>query len=152
MSLTTAMAGTAAIELTVSDGNLALTLGMEGSATVTLSASDWNLGMIVPINGSTSFAFSPEANLKGLLSMSGESTSFTELSPNSLASAVLAAQVEGAIDVGGALRLMLSPLAGKATGGGTTTITFRDTLDTKDRIVATVDSSGNRSAVTLDAS
>ena len=40
--------------------------------------------------------------------------------------------------------------AGKASGGGTTSISFRDNADSKNRIVATVDSSGNRTAVTLD--
>ncbi len=50
------------------------------------------------------------------------------------------------------LRLMLSALAGKLSGAATTTVTIRDTNDGKDRIVATVDSNGNRSAVTLDAS
>lgn len=60
--------------------------------------------------------------------------------------------VEGAIDEIEALRLVLASLVGKATGGGTATITFRDTGDSKDRIILTVDSSGNRSAVTLDAS
>jgi hypothetical protein len=34
------------------------------------------------------------------------------------------------------------------TGGGTTSITFRDLSDTLDRVSATVDSSGNRTAVT----
>lgn len=51
-----------------------------------------------------------------------------------------------------AFRLMLAALVGKASGMATTTATFRDTNDSKDRIVATVDADGNRSAVTLDAS
>lgn len=50
------------------------------------------------------------------------------------------------------LRLMLAALAGKASGLATTTATYRDTNDSKNRIVATVDADGNRSAVTLDAS
>lgn len=55
--------------------------------------------------------------------------------------------VEGTITMRQALRLFLSALTGKASGGGTTTITFRDVGDSKDRIVMTVDASGNRSAV-----
>ena len=51
-----------------------------------------------------------------------------------------------------ALRLMLAALAGKLSGAATTTVAIRDTNDSKDRITATVDASGNRSAVTLDAS
>jgi len=49
-------------------------------------------------------------------------------------------------------RLMASALFAKASGLGTTTAVFRDVDDTKDRITATVDSSGNRTAVTLDES
>jgi hypothetical protein len=40
--------------------------------------------------------------------------------------------------------------AGKVTGGGTTTITWRNTEDTLNAIVATVDANGNRSAVTIN--
>ncbi len=50
------------------------------------------------------------------------------------------------------LRLMLSALAGKLSGAATTTVTIRDTNDGIDRIVATVDANGNRSAVTLNTS
>ena len=49
-----------------------------------------------------------------------------------------------------ALRAILSAAAGKAAGLGGTTATFRDTSDTKNRITATVDADGNRTAVSLD--
>lgn len=49
------------------------------------------------------------------------------------------------------MRLVLSALVAKLSGGATTTNTVRDVGDTKDRIVATVDADGNRTAVTLDA-
>ena len=42
--------------------------------------------------------------------------------------------------------------AGKASGGGTTSVTFRDTEDGFDAIVQTVDGNGNRSAVTVNFS
>ncbi len=48
------------------------------------------------------------------------------------------------------LRAMIAALAGKLSGATGTTIHIRDTNDTKDRVVATVDSDGNRTAVTLD--
>lgn len=48
------------------------------------------------------------------------------------------------------LRLIVAALAGKVSGAGTTTITFRNTPDTKNRIVAIVDTNGNRSTVTFD--
>ncbi len=50
------------------------------------------------------------------------------------------------------MRLMLSALAGKLSGAATTTVTIRSATDAKNRIVATVDESGNRTAVTHDTS
>lgn len=49
-----------------------------------------------------------------------------------------------------ALRGYAAALLAKASGQGTTAPKFRDLDDTKDAIVATADSSGNRSVVTLD--
>lgn len=49
------------------------------------------------------------------------------------------------------MRVTLAVLTGKASGGGSTPIAFRDKADTKDRVSMTVDGSGNRSAVTIDA-
>ena len=40
--------------------------------------------------------------------------------------------------------------AGKSNGLATTTARYRDKADSKDRIIATVDADGNRSAVTMD--
>lgn len=58
--------------------------------------------------------------------------------------------IEGTLTLRQATRLFLSALAGKSTGGGTTTLTFRDNADSKARITATVDADGNRTAITLD--
>ena len=60
--------------------------------------------------------------------------------------------VEGSFTMRQLLRLMAAALFGKASGGGTATITFRDLGDSKDRITATVTSNGNRTTVVLDAS
>lgn len=49
------------------------------------------------------------------------------------------------------MRVTLAVLSGKASGGGSTPILFRDKADTKNRVSMTVDGSGNRSAVTIDA-
>jgi hypothetical protein len=58
-----------------------------------------------------------------------------------------------AISLAGAIKVILAVLAGKSSGGGTATIVFRDVADAKDRISATVDANGNRTAVgTRDAS
>lgn len=63
---------------------------------------------------------------------------------------ILAGVVEGTRTVKGALRLMLSVLSGRSNGGGTVTVSFRDEANTKNRVQATVDTSGNRSVVVLD--
>lgn len=63
--------------------------------------------------------------------------------------AILDEVVEGAYTMRQYLRLFAAMLLGKATGGGTATIVFRNTGDTLDRVTMTVDVNGNRSAVTL---
>jgi hypothetical protein len=63
---------------------------------------------------------------------------------------ILAATVEGSTTLVQTLRLLNAALGGKASGLETTTAVYRDIGDTKDRITATVDVDGNRSAVTLD--
>ena len=60
--------------------------------------------------------------------------------------------IETGITVKEALRIVLAALSGKISGAGTNTITIRDVNDTTDRIVATVDGNGNRTAVTVDGS
>jgi hypothetical protein len=66
------------------------------------------------------------------------------------AGAVGARVVEGTLTQDEITRIILAVEAGKAAGGGTTTITFRDQADTKDRVTATVDENGNRTAITVD--
>ena len=66
-----------------------------------------------------------------------------------IADAILDEVVVGSYTLRQLLKVMAAALAGKATGGGTTSVTFRGVDDTSDVIVATVDANGNRSAVTL---
>lgn len=63
---------------------------------------------------------------------------------------ILAATVEGSTTLVHTLRLLNAALGGKASGLATTTAVYRDLADSKNRISATVDADGNRSAVTLD--
>jgi hypothetical protein len=58
--------------------------------------------------------------------------------------------VEGGLSAEEILRIMLAVLAGKVSGAGTGTESFRDIADLKTRVVSTVDAQGNRTAVTLD--
>lgn len=58
--------------------------------------------------------------------------------------------IETGVTLRQVLRGVAAALLGKASGLDTTTAVFRDINDTKDRITATVDADGNRSAVTTD--
>lgn len=49
-----------------------------------------------------------------------------------------------------AMRIVLSALGGKLSGAATSSVSVRNVTDSKARISATVDSDGNRTAVTLD--
>lgn len=70
-----------------------------------------------------------------------------------LLTCVLESTPFGDITVGDALRILLAAAAGKLNGADGATISIRDMMDSKNRIVATVDSSGNRTAITtLDGS
>ena len=84
----------------------------------------------------------------GTVNNVGDKTGY-ELSASGI-DAILDDVLEGTLTVRQAIRIILAAAAGKSTGGGTSTIRFRDLADSKDRIVATVDSDGNRTDVTLD--
>jgi len=64
--------------------------------------------------------------------------------------AILDEVVVGSYTMRQLLTVMSAGLAGKLSGGGTTTLTFRGIDDASNVIVATVDASGNRSAVTIN--
>lgn len=68
-----------------------------------------------------------------------------------IADAILAAGDVDGFSIEETLKLMLSALDGKSSGLDTPTAVYRAADDSKDRITATVDEFGNRSAVTLDA-
>ena len=72
---------------------------------------------------------------------------------NEIADALLdrAAGVETSRTVRQTLRFILAMAVGLLSGANTSTVRIRETNDTVDRVVATVDSVGNRTAVTLDA-
>lgn len=64
---------------------------------------------------------------------------------------VLDLAVVGSYTIQDVLKIMASVLAGKLTGGKTTTMTFRSIDDSGDVVVATVDENGNRTSVTIDS-
>ena len=63
---------------------------------------------------------------------------------------ILTGIVEGSYTVVQVLRGLASVNMGLVTGGNTTNIVFRDLGDTKNRVDTTVNSVGNRTAITLD--
>ena len=69
---------------------------------------------------------------------------------SAIADAVLDEVVDGGYTLRQLMRLVVSALGAKVSGAATTTVTFRDVGDSKDRIVATVTADGDRTAVTLD--
>lgn len=58
--------------------------------------------------------------------------------------------IETGLTLRQAHRLQVAALAGKISGAETTSVSIRNVGDTKDRITATVDADGNRTAVTTD--
>jgi hypothetical protein len=108
-------------------GHLATTLAGQGAATATLTALG-TLASSITVTGAT-------------------------LTTANVASAILdaAGGVETNVTMRQALRLIVAALAGKLSGASTTTITIRNAVeDDTSRIIATVDSNGNRSAITYD--
>ena len=86
-------------------------------------------------------------------SIAADAIGASELAADALAEiadAILDEVIEGSTTLRQALRGFAAALLSKASGLATTTAVYRDVGDTKDRITATVDASGNRSAVTLD--
>lgn len=92
------------------------------------------------------------AGASGGVSIVGSAMTLTSGERNSVADAHLDKTdgVETSLTVRQSLRLILASAAGKLSGAATTTVTIRNVGDSKDRITATVDANGNRSAVTTD--
>jgi len=64
---------------------------------------------------------------------------------------IIAGVADGSYDLQEMMRVIFAACAGKSSGHESGTPAYRDAADTKDRISATTDANGNRTAVTLDA-
>ena len=141
-------------------GNLSLTkvsatLGgsFAGSATANLSLTKVtaSMGGKFPGSGIANLSLSGSCIAHALGQCSGTAGGPEPLSAAGLAQALLDNNdIETGYSMRNSLRLVLASLAGKLSGAGTSTIAIRDINDAVDRIVATVDSNGNRTAVTKD--
>lgn len=87
LGLIVSMSGDGTITFTAAGASLALTMAMDGNGNITLTGSG-GLSMIVPFEGNGNITFTGSADLRGLCSMQGEWTPYTELSPENLARAV----------------------------------------------------------------
>jgi hypothetical protein len=148
VSATASIAGVASVSGNVLAAlQMAAALAASGNATGALGA----LGFVLAtIDGATTVSAVPRAN--GSLAALIEVGATGELTAGGIATELLDVQlVETGLTVRETLRLCVAALAGKVSGAAGTTITFRNAVaDNKDRIVATVDSNGNRSAITID--
>lgn len=86
LSLQVTLAGDGTITVSQS-GSVALTIALAGDGAASITGAG-GLSMIVPFDGAAAFALTGAANLKGNLSLAGDITPFTELSPQNLAAAV----------------------------------------------------------------
>lgn len=123
-----ALSGPSYTQCTVSGGNL-----------VAVDASGANINPIQP----TAFT-------QVVVSASSSATIAAGSDPTTIAAAVWAQVLDGTLTAEQSMRLMNAILGGKVSGAGTGTEKFRDPADTKDRVVTTVDTSGNRTSIARD--
>lgn len=127
-------------------GGVTITAGLTGNVTGNLSGS---VGSVTGAVGSvTGNVGGNVAGSVGSLTTNNDKTGY-RLSATGVDD-VLDEVVEGTTTLRQMLRGFASALLAKLSGGATTTVVVRDIGDTKDRITATVDGDGNRSAITLD--
>jgi len=129
--------------------NLAAALSGEGGVAAQLTAIG-HLASAVSGTGTvaTSTVITALGTLAAQINVTGD-----VLTTANVANAILDAVngVEEDLTVRHALRLIAAATAGKISGAATTTITIRNAVvDDKNRIIATVDGDGNRSAITYD--
>jgi hypothetical protein len=148
ISMVAALSGSGTISSAVADAFLQLAATLTGSGT--LAAQLTALGNLESaLSGSGTVAGTTTATAIGELIASITVTGATLTTAN-VGDAVWNYLSEAGYTSGDSLRIVLATLAGKLSGASGTTVSIRDVNDTKDRVVATVDSSGNRTAVTLD--
>lgn len=92
----------------------------------------------------------PAALVAGKIDASLDAAGLQTDAVNEIRDSIFAQVIEGAFSFIQYTRIMGSVLLGKLSGAATATNSFRDTSDTKNRVVATVDPVGNRTAISYD--
>lgn len=147
VTITAALTGNITGNLSGSVGSVTGAVGSVTGAvgSVTGSVGGNVVGSVASVTGAVgSVTGNVGGNLLGTLST-------TERDAIAAALLDLAAGVETGLTLRQALRLVTATTGGKLSGGGTATEVFRNAVaDSKARVTATVDASGNRSAITYD--
>lgn len=131
------------------DGDLRATGNVAAGATIETSMTAFG-NVLGNIYATAVAAISMSADLKGRGNMEANIDWAARPSAFDIAQEVMNFTLDG-FTYQDIVKLQAAILLGKVSGGGSATETFRDISDTKDRVVATVDASGNRTAITLDA-
>ncbi len=147
---TTTVSGNDGFKISGTGGGNGLTLTQPGSG-VDLNATTTNL-IIASVAGSVGSVTGAVGSVTGgvTVSTNSDKTGYSLSSGGIDAILDQSAGIETNITPRQGFRLMLAALAGKLSGAATTSVTIRDTNDAKNRISATVDANGNRTAVTYD--
>lgn len=155
-----AFAGTGALVVSGS-GSFAGVAAFDGNVIAALAASGTFAGVAsfsgaVVAQGNIAGTFAGVAAFEAIRyatgSMSGSFAPPVTLEAQGFSSYLLDTEiVETGLTLRQALRLVAAATAGKISGGGGATVTIRNAVaDAVDRIVADVDSNGNRTAITYD--
>ena len=125
----------------------AANLSSSGSVSSAIEALAW---AVSALQGTASLSATPYAT--GEMTATVDVSAAAGLTAGSIADEILDQQmVETGLTVRDTLRLCAAALAGKISGAEGATVTIRNAVaDDADRIVATVDSNGNRTAITYD--
>ena len=121
---------------------------LAGSGSISAASLGAEAGLVASLSGSGSI--DADASAIGSMSATVTLAESGTLTAQAVADAVWAQIIEAGYTADDVLRLLAAANAGKLSGASGSTITIRDLGDTTDRIVATVDASGNRLSITLD--
>lgn len=130
--------------LSSADVNAACDTAISDAALATASALSTVDTVVDAIKAVTDLL--PDAGALSSIATSSEVSALNDISVADIISGI----ADGSYDLQEMIRIIFAFAAGKSNGGGTTTINFRDGADSKNRITATVDSNGNRTAVTVN--
>lgn len=130
-------------------GQTRLCSSYDGSTKVASINPDWAIN---PDNTST-FSVLPNGYINGIYGdVSGSIGSLAVQAKTDVTNSTIEKTIDGSFTLNQITKLLASVLLGKISGAEGTTLTFRDISDTKNRIIAVVDSDGNRTTLTFDLS